>query len=119
MLTAVLVALGAFALVGDWAYSNGHNGAMQIGREVTCSNFGVVMYSRQQLQINAKGVTETAVVGSETAYGFRYDGLVLFIRLGGKFLLLPEQWSPSNGAVIALPDNDTLRLEYLAPKCLP
>ena len=119
LLTALLVAVGAFQLVGDWAYRSGTEGARRIGRDVACSNIGAIVYSKQRLQVNASGVTETAIGGGQSAYGFRYDGLVLFIRSGGKFLLLPEQWAPSSGAVIALPDNDNLRLEYVSPKCLP
>jgi hypothetical protein len=69
---------------------------------------GVTVFSTQPLHLEGAGVDATPVEGSQ----YRYDGLRLFIRSGGKYFLLPEQWSAASGRAIVLPDNDRMRVEF-------
>jgi hypothetical protein len=51
--------------------------------------------------------------GPDAAYRFRYTGLKLIVRAGGRWFLLPAGWTPGNrGAALLLPDTDDLRVEF-------
>jgi hypothetical protein len=110
--TSLIVVFGLFEFFGDWAYSFGTRDAKSEESNVSCQDFGVIVYSTLQLQLKVEGVTETFIGGEPPAYRFRYTGLVFFIRAGGKFFLIPEQWIASRQVAIVLPDNDAIRLEY-------
>jgi hypothetical protein len=73
---------------------------------------GVVVYSAKDLHITAPGVDVTRFPGTDSAYAYRYDGLRLLQMSGGKYFLLPADWSPGEGVVVVLRDNDSLRLEF-------
>ena len=73
----------------------------------------VTVSSPDPLGVLAPGVTEEAVsvpgpAGSH-AVRYRTSGLRLLVNSGGRVFLLTEGWRPGQGAVIVLPDNDTLR----------
>jgi hypothetical protein len=77
----------------------------------------LALYSEGQLHINSPGVTETALVGDDSRYTFRYDGLHLLQRSGDKYFLVTNVmengvWA---GRLVVLPDDDTVRLEF-APR---
>jgi hypothetical protein len=72
----------------------------------------VTVLSSKRLNIDAPGVSETVLEGPESAYGFRYTGLKLLSRTGGKYFLMSAGWSRSDGVTIVLPDSDLVRLEF-------
>ena len=56
---------------------------------------------------------ETELPGPDAAYRYRYSGLKLVVRSGGKWFLLPASWTPGNrGAALLLSDTDELRVEF-------
>jgi hypothetical protein len=72
----------------------------------------VTVYSARRLHLEGAGVREAELPGPEGAYRFRYAGLKLVIRSGGKWFLLPAGWTPARpGAAVLLPDGDDLRVE--------
>ncbi len=109
VLVVMLVVLSLFWATGDWAQAVGRGRARQLAQGLG-QRPGVVVHSGAPLHLDAAGVTET-VLDSPTP-GYRYHGLKLLIRSGGKFFLLPASWTPSNGMVIVLPDSDQLRFEF-------
>ena len=51
---------------------------------------------------------------SESAYHFRYHGLVLLIEIGGRYVLVPADWERGQGTAIVLPKDagGAMRLEF-------
>jgi hypothetical protein len=73
----------------------------------------VTVYSARRLQLAGPTIRETELRGPDAAYRFRYTGLKLVVRSGGKWFLLPSGWTPGNGgAALLLPDTDELRVEF-------
>ncbi len=74
----------------------------------------VSLVSAGDLHIEASGVTETELSGSDSEYGYRYDGLYLLQRSGDKYFLLSDGWQSNvnQGRLIVLPDDDTIRLQF-------
>ena len=110
-LVFVLIIVSLFAAVGDWAYAIGTKRATGVAEHLT-DRPGVVLYSKQRLQIDAVGVRVITVGDADSAYRFRYSGLKLLTRSGGKYFLLPAHWSRSEGVAIVLPDGNDLRFEF-------
>jgi hypothetical protein len=57
-------------------------------------------------------VVERRLRGADSAY--RYSGLRLLVRSGGKYFLLPKDWLHATGAAIVLRDTRELRFEFEA-----
>lgn len=75
-----------------------------------------VVYSKDQLQIFGPGVQVVRLGGTAPAYRFRYAGLRLLIFANARWILVPEGWTRSNGAIIiVLPDSSTLRVDFQPP----
>ena len=109
VLVALLVVLSLFWATGDWARAVGRGRAQQLAQALG-QRPGVVVYSDAPLHLDAPGVTETVLDGPAPVY--RYRGLKLLIRSGGKFFLLPATWTPRHGVAVVLPDSDGLRFEF-------
>lgn len=94
----------------------------------------VVVYSPARLAIDAPGVTEQRVDGSDTRGAaatqeapdapdapdapeagelYRYEGLRLLDHIGDRFFLISDGFSRSHGVVVALPDDGSLRYEFV------
>ena len=71
----------------------------------------VELFSSKPLAISAQEVTETKL-GTDAEPVYRYDGLHLLAVSGGRLFFLPEGWTVRGGAVVVLPDNDAVRVEY-------
>jgi hypothetical protein len=77
----------------------------------------VSVYSQESLSLEAGGVIlEQVNVDPKT---YRYTGLRFLARSGSKYFLLPEAWTPSDGATIILPESDTIRIEVAAGEIPP
>ena len=70
-------------------------------------------YSARRLHLAGPAIRETELRGPDAAYRFRYSGLKLVVRSGGRWFLLPASWTPGNGAAaLLLADTDELRVEF-------
>ena len=70
-----------------------------------------VVYSEKPLHVGLRGVG-TEQVGTPDDPLHRYDGLRLLTLRGGRYFLLPEQWTVAGSTVLVLPDDNSVRLEY-------
>lgn len=70
-----------------------------------------VVYSEKPLHIGLPGVRAEELGGPDDPL-HRYDGLRLLTLRGGRYFLLPEQWTVAGSTVLVLPDDDSVRLEY-------
>ena len=72
----------------------------------------VELFSAKDLSITGPGVTATAVGRADAAYRYRYSGLYLLQRSGGKYFLLTAGWDQDEGRLVVLPDDPDNRLEF-------
>lgn len=107
----VLVSVGLFWAVADYSASVGIGRAMEIEAALT-SPPETVLYSPKSLSLHAPGVRETVCRTPDAAYRYRYTGLKFVLQSGGQYLLLPRQWTRTDGIAIVLPRTDSLRLEF-------
>lgn len=103
-----LVVLSGFWAASKYADALGRGRAKRLAQSLS-TRPSVVVYSKDRLQL---GVPETRLDRRDSAYSFRYTGLRLLVRSGGKYFLLPDGWSKQNGVAIVLPDTNALRLEF-------
>ncbi len=111
VLLVVVLALSTFWATEQMARIMGDQYANQIEAD-PASLVGVTVYSAKRLDLNVPGVVESAVSLPDSAYPFRYDGLRLLQRSGGRYFLISQQWDPHRRLVIMLQDNDQMRLEF-------
>jgi hypothetical protein len=104
------VLLSGFWAASKYADALGTGRAEHLARELW-RRPSVVVYSKHRLQLP---VREVRLDRQDAAYTFRYTGLRLLVRSGGKYFLLPYGWSKQDGVAIALADSDELRLEFSA-----
>jgi hypothetical protein len=106
-----LVGISLFAAATDYASAVGQTRA---GIYVTqlSSQPAVVLYSKDSLSITQPGVTQTRCGDPKAAYQFRYDGLTLMLESGGKYVLIPHDWTSRDGVAIVLAESETTRLEF-------
>jgi hypothetical protein len=107
----LLVLLSAFWTASEYADALGRGRAAQLVDDLD-QRPRVAVFAPRRLQIVADGVTERLLGGRDSAYRYRYVGLRLLTRSGGKYFLLPEEWSRATGAAIVLPDSPSLRFEF-------
>lgn len=69
------------------------------------------VYSEEPLHIGL-GQVGAAELGGPDDPLYRYDGLRLLTLRGGRYFLLPEDWTVAHSEVLVLPDDDSIRLEY-------
>jgi hypothetical protein len=72
----------------------------------------VTLLSAGRLHIDGPGVTEAELEGAGSAYRFRYEGLYLLQRSGGKYFLLTDGWLEGRGRLLIFPDTELIRLEF-------
>ena len=72
----------------------------------------MTVYTPQRLELEGDGVVERPLRGDDLAYRYRYSGLRLLIRSGGKYFLLPDSWTRGSGAAIVLADSPDYRFEF-------
>lgn len=111
-LVALLISLSVFWTASEYAGEVGRTRANQLDASLPFRAEAVV-YSRLRLHIDAPGVTEKALGDDQSAFRFRYSGLRLLIKSGGKHFLAPAQWSRSDGVVVVLPDTEATRVEFV------
>lgn len=112
VLAAVLFAVTLFWMTERVARIVGEARADVIKADVAKELKAVTFYSAKRLHMDVPGVVETALGDAEDAYRYRYDGLFLLQRSGGKYFLLTLGWDEDRGRLIVLPDNDLVRFEF-------
>jgi len=101
----VLVAMSLFWLATDYSIAVGQTRARQAAAEIP-SRPEVVLFSEKDLHLDGPDIRETkcsTAPDAESAYRFRYDGLVLLGEVGGQYVLLPREWQRGVGTAIVLP----------------
>lgn len=76
----------------------------------------VVVYSPDRLAIDAPGAIERRVGevdGPASGQLYRYEGLRLLDHIGDRYFLISDGFSRSHGVVVALPDDGSLRYEFV------
>lgn len=79
----------------------------------------VVVYSAQDLVLDAPGVAVGRCPAAESAYRFRYTGLRLFAYANDRYFLLPATWPETGGPATVISDGDELRVEFLPGRAAP
>lgn len=77
---------------------------------------GVVVLSEQRLFLDGPEVHEDPLAGpdGEGALRFRYEGLRLLENTGGRYFLVSDGWTETDGVVFVLKDeDDTIRLDFV------
>lgn len=110
-----LVVLALFWATADYAAEAGLQRARDDAARLTG---GVVVHSERRLVLDGPGVEEVRCEGEAVAHPYRYHGLRLLVRSGGRYVLLPAAWSPRQGVAIVLPVGDVQRLD-LVPGSTP
>lgn len=109
---ALLAAIGLFTAAHNLATVEGVELAAGFVDELP-TRPEVVVYSPQQLHIDAPGAVEERLGGEESAYRFRYSGLRLLEHTGGQYFLVSDGWTPDYGVVVALPEDSSIRFEFV------
>ena len=105
-----LVTLLLFWGTADYAQALGRRLAINFEQGVQYMPRAEV-YSHKPLSIGSNAVREVKVGSGDTAL-YRYDGLRLLVLSGGRFFLLHDGWTPRDGTVIVLPDDNSVRIEF-------
>jgi hypothetical protein len=110
-LVALLILLSSFWTASTYAEALGQGRAARAAATLSTRPH-VIVFAPKRLDITGAGVIERALTGENLAYRYRYSGLRLLIRSGGKYFLLPDGWTRSNGTAIVLDDNPAYRFEF-------
>jgi hypothetical protein len=106
-LIGVVVFLSVFWATKDLARALGRGQARTLERSLARQP-GATVYSERRLYL--PGVHEAALSGG--GYRFRYTGLRLLVRSGGRYLLIPDGWTHARGVALVLSDDDSMRVEF-------
>ncbi|HEV7807642.1 MAG TPA: hypothetical protein VGO80_17615 [Solirubrobacteraceae bacterium] len=108
-LVVIMVVLSAFRTASVYADALGRGRAMGVAQNLGARP-AVTVFSARRLHLT--GVAEQELDGRDSAYRYRYAGLRMLIRSGGKYFLLPDGWIRGRGAAIVLSDGPSLRFEF-------
>ncbi|MFC9995541.1 hypothetical protein [Nocardia sp. NPDC127526] len=75
---------------------------------------GLTLYSEKELELNSAGVRRTTCVDPNSAYRYRYDGLVLAMSTSHAYVIVPRGWTSAQGTAMVLPRTGpgAVRLEF-------
>ncbi|NKE59327.1 hypothetical protein FXN61_21945 [Lentzea sp. PSKA42] len=113
--TFVLASIGLFWAVTDYSAAVGEARGYEYETELGDMPETVV-FSTKDIGIRGPGVTATACTATDSAYRFRYDGLVLVLQSGAQSFLLPKGWNTRDGVALVLPRSSDVRLEFARPE---
>jgi hypothetical protein len=113
VLVVVVAFLSLFWATKDLAQALGNGQAQQLERSIA-QRPGVVVYCNRDPGIEGPGVIreELDVDADSYRYQYRYSGLRLLVRSGGRYFVVPAKWSRSEGAVMLLSDDESMRVEF-------
>ena len=104
----VLIAVGLFWAVGNYAGGVGRSRAVQIEHELAARP-DATLFSEKRLalggvpEMSRSTCTADDAVKDDSAYRFRYDGLKLVFQSGGQYLFLPAGWTHDDGPALVVP----------------
>ena len=113
--TFVLASIGLFWAVTDYSAAVGE----ARGYEYETKLGGMprtAVFSVKDIGIRGPGVTTTACTAPDSAFKFRYDGLVMVLQSSSQSVLLPREWNKRDGVAIVLPRSGDTRLEFSRPE---
>ena len=110
--TFVLASIGLFWAVNDYSAAVGEARGYEYETKLSTLPETVV-FSTKDIGVQGPGVTATACTAADSAYRFRYDGLVLVLQSAGQSFLLPKEWNQRDGMALVLPRSNDVRLEFL------
>ncbi len=112
LFTAIIVGIAMFTSAANYATVEGTELARSFQAELPTLT-RVVVYSAEDLHINAPGVRKEPLVSGDEPSGFRYVGLRLLEHTGGRYFLVSDEWSARYGVVVMLADDANVRLEFV------
>ncbi|GHH28828.1 hypothetical protein [Lentzea cavernae] len=113
--TFVLASIGLFWAVNDYSAAVGAARGYEYETRLGTLPKAVV-FSTKDIGFHGPGVSMTSCTAPDSAYRFRYEGLVLVLQSGGQSLLLPKGWNRRDGAALVLPRSGDVRLEFSRPE---
>lgn len=115
-LVVLLIAVTMFWAVALYAAYFGEYTGYRLATQRLADKPTVFVYSAQRLHLNpAGGVQEEPIGDAASAFRFRYANLKLLTRANSKYFLLPADWSAANPIAIVLPDDPSIRVEFIPP----
>lgn len=112
----IVVSLSLFWAVDNYAATVGRERAARFASELPWEP-RVVVYSDKQLDLSPSGTTEIHCPAEDVVYPYRYEGLVLILKAGTNYVLIPATWTRNDGTAVVLPADATeaMRLEFVMP----
>ncbi len=110
-LVALLVVLSGFWTASEYADALGRGRAQRLAASLDLRP-QVKVYAPKRLALDSGGVVEERLAGDDGAYRYRYSGLRLLVRSGGKYFLVPEGWTRRSGTAVVLADSPDYRFEF-------
>jgi hypothetical protein len=107
----LVLCLALFWIANDYSADVGRSRARQFVSELR-SLPDTQLFSKDSLSLGGPGITMQRCSDPEAAYRYRYDGLKLVLQSGGRYLLVPAQWSRAEGVAILLPESANIRLQF-------
>ncbi|MGV9336494.1 hypothetical protein [Nocardia sp. NPDC003726] len=112
----IMVGISLFWIATDYSVAVGQTRAREWADQLPTSP-QVIVYSEKDLHLSPSDVRMTICStgpATDSAYRFRYDGLVPLTRIGDHYVLIPRTWTPGHGAAIVLPAQSpsTIRFEF-------
>jgi hypothetical protein len=111
VLVVLLLVVVLFWATASWAVFFGDFRAREILAAPAAELQAVTVFTAQRLPTTAATIEESRFGADEEAV-YRYEGLYLLQRSGGKYFLLSDGWSIGEGRLLVVPDNDSVRLEF-------
>jgi hypothetical protein len=112
VVVVLLLVVVLFWQTERWAQISGRALADELKANVTTELGPVTLFSVERLPTDASEIVETRLDDQEGTFVYRYEGLYLLQRSGGKYFLLSDGWSAGDGRLVIVPDSDSVRLEF-------
>ncbi|MGY1698005.1 hypothetical protein ACI780_24190 [Geodermatophilus sp. SYSU D00814] len=106
------VALALFWAAALFADNLGRDVARHLESTQFAATPDIMMYSKDKIHFNGDGVQEEDLGSTYSPYRFRYEGLKLLVRGGGKFVIIPYSWRTENAFAVIVPDDKDVRIVF-------
>ena len=73
----------------------------------------IIVYSATDLHLEVPGLKIDQACDSQQICQYRYDNLKFLVRSRDRYFLFPSPWDSKTSRVIVLPDNDSIRVEFV------
>ena len=112
VVVVLLLVVVLFWQTERWAQLSGRALAGELMANVATELGPATLFTVERLPTDASEIVETRLDDPGGAFVYRYDGLYLLQRSGGKYFLLSDGWSAGEGRLIIVPDGDAVRVEF-------